>query len=440
MFALIDCNNFYASCERVFNPKMEGVPVVVLSNNDGCVIARSNEAKEVGVPMGAPAHQFVEMFDKNNVQVFSSNYALYGDMSDRVMKVLSRFTPDIEIYSIDEAFLDFCTDTKFCVPSNLESYCSNIRQTVKQETGIPVSIGVAPTKTLAKVANKYVKKLARKSVKAPLGVWGRDLGVGQGVHLLNTPEQIKEALTLTEIGDVWGIGGQYTKFLNKHYIKTAYDFSLAPEAWVRKNMNVTGLKTLLELKGTPCYNLEQTPPAKKGICTSRSFGKLVTDYTQLQESVATFASRCSEKLRKQHSVTSVLQVFVHTNPFREQDPQYFNSKSVILSTPTNVSFEMVKAAMRGLKIIYRKGYNYKKAGVMVTGITPEASVQLNIFENPQFAKNNSVMQSIDNINRAMGRDKVRLSVQGFDRKWKLRQEKLSPCYTTRWSDLLTIRI
>jgi DNA polymerase V len=196
----------------------------------------------------------------------------------------------------------------------------------------------------------------------------------------------------------------------------------------------------MELKGTPCHNLEQTPPAKQGICTSRSFGKMVKDYAQLEESVATFASRCSEKLRKQGSITSVLQVFVHTNQFRVQDPQYFNSKSIILSTPTNVSFEIVKAALKGLKIIYREGYNYKKAGVMVTGITPEASVQLNMFEFPKFAKNKSIMQSVDKINRAMGRDKIRLSVQGFDRKWKLRQERLSPCYTTRWSDLLTIQI
>ncbi len=420
MFALVDCNNFYASCERVFNPKMEGKPIVVLSNNDGCVIARSNEAKAVGVPMGAPAFEYEEMFAKNKVQVFSSNYALYGDMSDRVMQVLSRFTPEIEIYSIDEAFLDLTTFTLY----DIEKYCANIRNTVKQETGIPVSIGIAPTKTLAKLANKYAKK--RK----------KDIGV----HLLRTTEQLKEALTNSEIGDVWGIGGQYTKFLKKHNINTAFDFTLANEQWVRKNLNVTGLKTLKELKGTPCYHLEQTPPAKKGICTSRSFGALVKDYGLLEESVATFASRCSEKLRKQHSVASVLQVFVHTNPFREQDAQYFNSKSITLPVPTNVSFELAKAAIMGLKIIYRKGYNFKKAGVIVTGIVPEQSVQLNIFENPKFAKNKSVMQSIDKINRTMGRDKVRLSVMGFDRKWKLRQEKKSPCYTTRWSELLTITV
>lgn len=420
MFALVDCNNFYASCERVFNPKMEGVPVVVLSNNDGCVIARSNEAKEVGVPMGAPAHEFIELFEKNKVQVFSSNYALYGDMSDRVMKILARFTPDIEIYSIDEAFLDLSHFTLY----DLNEYCTNIRNTVKRETGIPVSIGVGPTKTLAKVANKYAKK--RK----------KDIGV----HIVNTPELIHEALINTQIGDVWGIGGQYAKFLNKHNIKTAYDFTLANEQWVKKNMSITGQKTLLELRGTPCYNLEQIPPAKKGICTSRSFGTLVKDYNKLEESVATFASRCAEKLRKQNTVASVLQVFIHTNPFREQDPQYFNSKSIILTTPTNVSFELVKAAMTGLKIIYRKGYNYKKAGVMVTGIVPEQSVQLNMFEYPKFAKNKSVMQSVDKVNRAMGRDTVRLSVMGFDRTWKLRQEKKSPCYTTRWSDLLTIQV
>ena len=205
-------------------------------------------------------------------------------------------------------------------------------------------------------------------------------------------------------------------------------------------MHVTGLKTLMELKGTPCYNLEQTPLAKKGICTSRSFGTLVKDNKQLEESVATFASRCAEKLRKQHSVASVLQVFVHTNPFREQDPQYFSSKSIKLTTPTNVSFELAKAALTGLKIIYRKGYNYKKAGVIVTGIVPEQSVQLNMFENPKFVQNKSVMQSVDRVNKIMGRDKVRLSIMGFDMTWKLRQEKKSPCYITRWNDLLTIQV
>ena len=420
MYALVDCNNFYASCERVFNPKMEGVPVVVLSNNDGCVIARSNEAKEVGVPMGAPAHQFVEMFEKNNVQVFSSNYALYGDMSDRVMKHLYQSAPDIEIYSIDEAFLDLTTFTLY----DLEKYCINIRNTIKQGTGIPVSIGVAPTKTLAKVANKYAKK-RKKDV---------------GVHILNTPELINEALTNMQIGDVWGIGVQYAKFLNKHNIKTAFDFTQANEQWVKRNMSITGQKTLLELRGTPCYNLEQAPPAKRGICTSRSFGTLIKDYNKLEESVATFASRCSEKLRKQNTVASTLQVFIHTNPFREQDPQYFNSKSISLTTPSNVSYDLVKAALTGLKLIYRKGYKYKKAGVMVTGIVPEQSVQLNMFEYPKFAKNKSVMQSVDKVNRAMGRDTVRLSVMGFDRTWKLRQEKKSPCYTTRWSDLLIINV
>ncbi len=420
MIALVDCNNFYASCERVFNPKMEGKPVVVLSNNDGCVIARSNEAKEIGVPMGAPAFEYEKIFEQNNVQVFSSNYALYGDLSDRVMKVLSRFTPNIEMYSIDEAFLDLSNFPYH----DLEKYCANIRRTVIQETGIPVSIGAAATKTLAKVANRYAKKRKREI----------------GVHILNLQEEINHALTATDIADVWGVGGQYAKLLKGTGIRTAFEFTLLQEEWVRKNMYVTGLKTLLELRGVPCYSLEQVPRAKQGICTSRSFGTLVTDYTTLQESVATFASRCSEKLRKQHSVAAMLQVFVHTNPFREQDPQYFNSKSVILSTPTNVSYDMAKAAITGLKMIYRNGYNYKKAGVMVTGITPEQSVQLSMFEHPKFAKNKSVMQSVDRINKIMGRDKVRLTAMGFDRTWKLRQEKKSPCYTTRWSDLLTIQV
>jgi DNA polymerase V len=420
MIALVDCNNFYASCERVFNPKLNNRPVVVLSNNDGCVIARSQEAKDLGIKMGAPAFQMEEFIEKNNVAVFSSNYALYGDLSNRVMKVLSQFSPNVEVYSIDECFLDLSNFDY----TNLEEYAAKIRQTVYQYTGIPVSVGIAKTKTLAKLANRYAKKHKREI----------------GVHIIDTPEMADAALKITDVRDIWGIGGQYAKFLNGYGIKTAYDLIQVNEAFIKEKMSIVGLRLVKELKGTPCIPLELVRPAKKGICTSRSFGKLLTEYEDIAVALSNYTARCGEKLRKQKSCANIIHVFIETNPFREQDKQYTRTRAITLPVATNDTTVLIKYALIALKSIYKKGYNYKKTGIIVMGIVPQNEVQSALFDDVDHPKQNKIMAAMDRINRIMGRDKVRLAAQGFDRKWKLRQEKLSPCYTTRWNELLTVKV
>ena len=417
MIALVDCNNFYASCERVFQPKLEGKPIVVLSNNDGCVIARSNEAKALGIKMGAPAFKMKSIFDRNNVSVFSSNFALYGDISNRVMRILSQKAPAIEIYSIDEAFLDFNGIKK---PNQ---FSIELRKIVKKWTGIPVSIGVAPTKTLAKVANHVAKKYK-----------------SNGVFVLNNESSINRVLKHIPVEELWGVGRQYAKFLSIRGFETAYDLVSANESWIRTNMKVNGLRMVKELKGIPCYELELTSARKKNICTSRSFGMEVKELKDLKEAVANHATMCAMKLRKEKSLATSILVFIKTNPFKNEDFQYNNAQKIIMKVPSNDSMEITKNALLLLNIIYKKGYSYKKAGVIVSDIVPEGSRQLSLFTNKEPFKVNNVMKAIDKVNQAMGRNKVRLAVQGFDRKWRLKQEKLSPCYTTRFSDILTVKL
>ena len=417
MIALVDCNNFYASCERVFQPKLEGKPIVVLSNNDGCVIARSNEAKALGIKMGAPAFKMKSIFDRNNVSVFSSNFALYGDISNRVMRILSQKAPAIEIYSIDEAFLDFNGIKK---PNH---FSIELRKIVKKWTGIPVSIGVAPTKTLAKVANHVAKKYK-----------------SNGVFVLNNESSINRVLKHIPVEELWGVGRQYAKFLSSRGFETAYDLVSANESWIRTNMKVNGLRMVKELKGIPCYELELTSARKKNICTSRSFGMEVKELKDLKEAVANHATMCAMKLRKEKSLATSILVFIKTNPFKNEDFQYNNAQKIIMKVPSNDSMEITKNALLLLNRIYKKGYSYKKAGVIVSDIVPEGSRQLSLFTNKDPFKVNNVMKAIDKVNQAMGRNKVRLAVQGFDRKWRLKQEKLSPCYTTRFSDILTVKL
>ena len=417
MIALVDCNNFYASCERVFQPKLEGKPIVVLSNNDGCVIARSNEAKALGIKMGAPAFKMKSIFDRNNVSVFSSNFALYGDISNRVMRILSQKAPAIEIYSIDEAFLDFNGIKK---PNQ---FSIELRKIVKKWTGIPVSIGVAPTKTLAKVANHVAKKYK-----------------SNGVFVLNNESSINRVLKHIPVEELWGVGRQYAKFLSIRGFETAYDLVSANESWIRTNMKVNGLRMVKELKGIPCYELELTSARKKNICTSRSFGMEVKELKDLKEAVANHATMCAMKLRKEKSLATSILVFIKTNPFKNEDFQYNNAQKIIMKVPSNDSMEITKNALLLLNRIYKKGYSYKKAGVIVSDIVPEGSRQLSLFTNKDPFKVNNVMKAIDKVNQAMGRNKVRLAVQGFDRKWRLKQEKLSPCYTTRFSDILTVKL
>ncbi|MFN4234302.1 MAG: Y-family DNA polymerase [Bacteroidia bacterium] len=418
MFALIDCNNFYASCERVFRPDLQGKPIVVLSNNDGCVIARSNEAKALGIPMGAPAFQYQDLFDKHHVHVFSANFALYGDMSQRVMSILADYSPDIEIYSIDEAFLKL-TGFDFI---NLKEHGISMRQKVLKWTGIPISVGIAPTKVLAKVANRIAKKYPEQTT---------------GVHIIDSEEKRIKALKWLKIEDVWGIGRQHAKRLNKIGVITAFDFTQLDDNWVKKNMSIVGLRLKHDLQGIPTLNLEE-PEAKKNIATTRSFEKNYTEFEELSERISTFAVSCAEKLRKQNSCCNSLMVFIHTNGHRKDLPQYSRNIVIKLPYPTNSSIELSKFATQALKHIYKKGYHYKKAGVIVQDFTPATLPQLNIFENSH-ERHRALMKAIDVINNSMGQQKVRLASQDPKRVWKMKQEKLSPCYTTRLSDIITVK-
>ena len=417
MIALVDCNNFYASCERVFQPHLENKPIVVLSNNDGCVIARSNESKVLGVKMGAPAFQMKEIFDKNNVHVFSSNFALYGDLSKRVMTILQGEAPQIEIYSIDEAFLDFTgiIDKK--------KQAIALRNKVKKWTGIPVSVGLAPTKTLAKIANHVAKKHTK-----------------HGVFVLDDNRLIIKVLKRIPVGDVWGVGRRYAEFLSSKGIYTAYDLTLKNDYWVKRNLSINGLRMVKELKGIPCYALENSTSRKKNICTSRSFGRKVKDFDELKEAVASYATGCAMKLRKEKSLAFKVMVFLTTNPFNTSESQYRASQKIMLDVPTNDGVEITKVAIAALKNIYKSGFIYKKAGVIVSEIVPDYTRQLSLFDNRDVNKQKKLMDVMDKLNTQMGRDKVRLAVQGFDRKWRLKQERLSPCYTTRLADILTVNV
>lgn len=416
MFGLVDCNNFYASCERVFNPYWNNRPIVVLSNNDGCVIARSNEAKKLGIEMGVPAYQVKTEIKQHGIGVFSSNYSLYGDMSNRVMSTLSSFVENMEVYSIDESFLDFSGFERF----DLKEYGEKIVKTTTKGTGIPVSLGIAPTKTLSKVANKFAKKFPAY----------------KGTCIIDSEEKRIKALQLTEISDVWGIGRRRARLLSKYNVKTAFDFTQLPVGWVRQRMTVTGEQLWKELNGISCIDMEFAPPAKKTICTSRAFGQTIADLEGLKESVSTYAAICAEKLRKQKSCALSLMVFIHTNNFREDLPQYLQNSVIEFPVATNSTIEIVKYALIALKRIYKKGYQFKKAGVTITEIIPDAAIQTNIFDNVDREKHARLMSVVDQLNDGFKKNNLRLAVQEGSRRWRLKQEKLSPCYTTRISDVL----
>lgn len=419
MFALVDCNNFYASCERVFRPDLIGKPVVVLSNNDGCVIARSNEAKALGIPMGAPAFEYQALFDENKVHVFSANFALYGDMSQRVMEVLGEYSPDMEIYSIDEAFLKLTGFERY----DLQDYGNQMRRKVTKWTGIPISVGIAPTKALAKVANRIAKKFPEQT---------------NGVYIIDSEEKRIKALKWLPVEDVWGIGRQHTKRLNAIGVKTAYDFTQLDEVWVKRHLTIVGLRLKYDLQGIPTIELEDVQP-KKNIATTRSFDKNYTEFSQLQERVSTFAVSCAEKLRRQHSCCNSLMVFIHTNGHRKDLPQYSRNIVVKLPYPTNSSIELSKFAIQALKRIFKSGYRYKKAGVIIQDFTPENATQLTFFENSD-SRHVPLMQVMDRLNASYGQQKVRLGSQDTKRIWKMKQERLSPRYTTKLSDIITIHL
>ena len=415
MYGLLDCNNFYASCERVFNPSLNGKPIVVLSNNDGCVISRSNEAKALGIPMGESAYKLKELLEKRNVHIFSSNYVLYGDMSHRVMGMLAEMVPEIEIYSIDEAFLmlDGIPD--------IETFGKKMVRKIHKGTGIPVSLGVAPTKTLAKAANRFAKKYPGY----------------KGVCIIDTEDKREKALKLLSVGDIWGIGRRLTKRLNYYGINTAWDLTQRTKSWVRRNMGVTGERTWLELQGKPCQEMEKSL-SNKTICTSRSFGERLTDINPISEAVSNFAAICGEKLRRQHSCATSLLIFLQTNPFATLQSQYYNQQLVQLPAPTNDSAELIHYARLVLNNIYKDGYQYKKAGVIVQDIIPERPLQSSLFDNRDRIKFGKIMETIDNVNARYGRNHLKIASQGFDRKWKMKNEKLSPAYTTSLKDILKI--
>jgi DNA polymerase V len=417
MFALIDCNNFYASCERVFRPDLVGKPVVVLSNNDGCVIARSNEAKAAGIPMGAAAFEYEQLFREKNVYVFSANFALYGDMSQRVMDILSAYSPEIEIYSIDEAFLKLTGFEKFDLPT----YAAEIRDKVQKWTGIPISMGIAPTKALAKVANRIAKKYPAELKQ---------------VYIMDTEAKRIKALKWLPIADVWGIGRQHAKRLQAMQVKTAFDFTQLEDSWIKKHLAVVGIRLKHELQGIPTLELAETE-AKKSIATTRSFETNYTSLEQLQERIATFAVSCAEKLRQQRSCCNSLLVFIHTNSHRKDLPQY--SRNIVIQLPyaTNSSMELAKFAKLALARIFKKGYHYKKAGVIVQDFTPEETPQMTLFDSRD-ERHIPLMQVVDRLNKSYGQQKIRLAAQDSKRVWKMKQEKLSPRYTTKLSDIITI--
>ena len=414
-FALVDCNNFYCSCERVFSPRLIGVPVVVLSNNDGCVIARSEEAKKLGIPMGAPAFKNEEMFRQNRVRVFSSNYTLYGDMSGRVMSTMRTMAPHLEVYSIDEAFLAL-------EPWQGEAFAQELRARVRQWTGIPVSVGIGPTKTLAKVANRYAKK-------------------NPGMNGVFDFTAIDPAPVLDSIKceDIWGIGWRTAAKLEKSEIRTALDLRQADTAWIRRELGVVGERIVRELNGVSCLELEEVPAAKKGIASARSFGHQVEALVELEEALSTYVARATEKLRAGGLLASHVSVFLETNYFRPELPQYSGSRQRALLSPSNQTPDLISTALELLRGVYRPGYQYKKTGVMLTDLVPETAVQRSLFEVGDRNHMKALQAAVDTLNARLGRNTVRYGAMGVAQTWRMRQERKSRCFTTRWDELLEVR-
>lgn len=417
MFALVDCNNFYASCERMFNPSLNGRPVVVLSNNDGCVIARSNEAKALGILMGAPAFQIQLLVERNEVAVFSANFPLYGDMSRRVMTILSGYSPEQEIYSIDECFLNLTG-----INEDLTAYGLKMRTHVLKWTGIPVSVGIAPTKALAKAANHIAKKFTQRT---------------GGSYVIDTDEKRIKALKWLPLEDVWGIGRRQAVKLKAAGMRTAYDFTQADREWVRKNMSIVGVKLQDELNGIPC--MEMNPVEKRqSIATTRSFEKAYTSLDELRERITTFAASSAESLRKQNSLCRSLMVFIETNRFGEPFEQYSNNLMVKLPFATSSTIEIVQSAVQGLQKIFKEGYHYKRAGVVLMDFISETNLQPSLFFNSD-PRHLSLMQTVDNLNNKFGTHVLKLASQDL-RTWKMKQEHLSPAYTTNLNDVIRVKI
>ena len=422
MYALVDCNNFYASCERVFQPHLNGKPVVILSNNDGCIISRSNEAKALGIPMGAPEFKVRQELKQNKVQVFSSNYALYGDLSNRVMKILEGFTPNLEVYSIDEAFLNF----DGMPVSDFHDYGLQMKRRVQKWVGIPVCVGFAATKALAKVANKIAKKYQDRT---------------QGVYVIDTEEKRIKALKWTKIEDVWGIGYRLKKKMHAHNILTAYDFTKPQhEFWIRKEMGVLGMRLKYELEGKSVLDLEPIKEQKKSIATTRSFPKQLSDLDALRERIATFAAVCAEKLRKQKSCCHTIIVMLVVDRHKYENQKYYYNRAITLPYATNSTITIANAAIAILKELHEgnEGLQFKKAGVIVTQFIDEDKKQFQLFEeeNP---KHLALMKAMDSLNTKIGNRKVKLASQNLKVTWNMKQNHLSPNYTTNFKELLEIK-
>ena len=416
VFALIDCNAFYVSCERVFNPKLNNRPVVALSNNDGCIISRSKEAKALGIKMGVPLFKVKDIVEKEKVVVFSSNYTLYADMSRRVMNIISSSSPYTEIYSIDEAFVELSS-----LPIDYESYAHQLRQTILQHTGIPVSIGIASTKTLAKVANHKAKK---------------DDSLN-GVCSLVNYNNIDQILELTEVGDVWGVGRRLSKKLINHGIHNAKLLKNCSDSWIRKMMSVNGLKTITELRGISCIPLEEYSMTRKSCCTTRSFGKLLTNLEDIEQAVTTFARRAAERIRSESLAASCVSVFVRTNPFDKKSAYYSNGASRTLSHPTHDSITIIETALSLTKRIFKNNYQYKKAGVLLSGLCDDSEIQETLFEK-NYNQNSDLMSAIDAINYRYGRDTLQMASECKVGNWKQKRENCTRNYTTQIDRLLLV--
>ncbi len=418
MYALVDCNNFYASCERVFNPNLQGKPVAILSNNDGCVISRSDEAKALELPMGAPIFKWENFCKANNIHVLSSNYPLYGDMSSRVMKILEQFTPDVEVYSIDESFLEF----KGFENHDFQDYGNQMRQRILKWTGIPTCVGIAPTKALSKVANKIARKFPKQT---------------KGVYVIDSKEKRLKALKWTKLEDVWGIGRGIHKRLKAKGCKTAFDFTELPDDWVRKSFSITEWKLKKDLEGISKIKLDEVED-KQAIATTRSFEYTYSDIDNIRERISTFATSCAEKLRKQGSSCHVIYVILRSDRHKKDLEQHKASRMVSLPYPTDSTLIISQEAVHAVTHIFKEGIKYKRAGVIVMGLVPTNNHQLQMFEteNP---KHKPLMDAIDGLNTKYANYKIKLGNQDLKRTWKMRQERLTPRYTTNINDVILVK-
>ena len=417
MFALVDCNNFYASCERVFNPNLQHKPIVILSNNDGCIISRSDEAKKLGIPMGAPIFKYRSLIANHDVKVFSSNYSLYGDMSSRVMSILKQFTPDIQVYSIDESFLKLEGFEDY----NLTDYGMLMKNRILKWTGIPTCAGIAPTKALSKVANKIARKYPNQT---------------NGVYVIDTEAKRVKALKWTKVKDIWGIGKKLSNRLATKGCKNAYDFTQLPESWVKSNMSVVESRLQRDLLGIPTLDLE-VQKSKKSIATTRTFEKPLKELDKIKERISTFAFVSGEKLRRQNSHCHMIIVILRSNYFREDLKQHYATKVISLPYPTNSSLVLSNYAIKAIEEVFKSGIAYKKAGIILTGLVPSNNYQLNIFDWEN-SNHQPLMKAIDKINYRFS-NKIKLANQDLKKTWKMKQDHLSPNYTTNLQDIIKVK-